>query len=139
MKEGEFRNSYKGSKFIVIHCKGALGSYEAALSKVDRRKHKSFTRGLILQIEKLANGHRMSKENFPKEGELPKRKGQQNTNKFNALKRIPIRGYCWLSEQHENTYFISHYIYKDHDKLKDSDVERVGANWRRIEEQGDER
>jgi hypothetical protein len=94
---------------------------------------------MIQQIERLADGQRMSKENFPQEGNLPKRKGQQRAKKFNALKRIPIRGYCWLSDRCKNTYFISHYVYKDYDDLKDSDTKRVGANWRRIEEDGDER
>ncbi len=94
---------------------------------------------MILQIQRLADGERMSKENFPQEGELPKSKNNPNkTKKFNALKRIPIRGYCWLSEKHHDTYFISHYIYKDYDKLKERDTEIVGRNWKRIEVDGDE-
>jgi len=132
------KDGYKGSKFTVIHCEEALKSYVAALSSVDARKRKSFTRGITQQIERLADGHRMSRENFPQEGDLPKRKGQQRAKKFNALKRIPIRGYCWLSDRHENTYFISHYVYKDYDDLREGDTNKVGANWRRIEENGDE-
>ena len=139
MKDDKPKDSYQGSKFTVIHCEGALESYVDALNSVNARRHKSFTRGIIQQIKRLADGHRMSKENFPQEGDLPKRKGQQKAKKFNALKRIPIRGYCWLSERFENTYFISHYVYKDYDDLKKSDTKRVGDNWRRVEENGDER
>lgn len=75
----------------------------------------------------------MSKENFPQEGVLPKQKNQSIAKKFNALKRIPIRGYCWLSGIHSNTYFISHYVYKNYDKLKEKDTAIVGKNWIRIE------
>jgi len=56
-----------------------------------------------------------------------------------ALKRIPVRGYCWRSERCENTWFISHYVYKDYQKLKARDTERLGKNWLRIEVNGDER
>lgn len=139
MSDDNLKNEYKGSKFTIVHCEGAIESYEEALNSVDARKRKSFTRAMILQIKRLADGHRMSRKNFPQEGDLPKKKGRQNAKKFNALKRIPLRGYCWLSELHVNTYFISHYVYKDYDKLKESDTKRVGKNWVRIEEKGDER
>jgi hypothetical protein len=128
----------KGSRFTIVHCKGALDSFNDALQSVDSRKRKAFTRGMIQQIQRLADGHRMSKENFPQEGELPARRDQRKTKKFNALKRIPIRGYCWLSERYRNTYFISHYVYKDYGKLKEKDTKRVGDNWKRIEEKGDD-
>ncbi len=133
------KDSYKGAKFTVTHCEGALESYKEALKSVDARRRKSFTRGIILQIQRLADGRRMSKENFPQEGDLPKRKGQQKAKKFYALKRIPIRGYCWLSEKYSNTYFISHYVYKDYDGLRKSDTKKIGSNWQRIEGNGDER
>ncbi len=133
------KDRYEGSKFTVMHSNGALDSYIEALNHVNAKNRKAFTRGMIQQISRLAEGHRMSKANFPQEGGLPKRKGQHRAKKFNALKRIPIRGYCWLSEKHKNTYFISHYVFKNYDDLKESDTNRVGNNWRRIEENGDER
>lgn len=130
--------SYNGQKFEVTHCEGAIASFEEAMNHVDSRKRKSFIRGVVMQIGRLADGHRMSKENFPQEGDLPKRPGQQKAKKFNALKRIPIRGYCWLSDKYPNTYFISHYVYKDYDKLKERDTKRVKDNWNRIEVGNDE-
>jgi hypothetical protein len=135
----KIQNNFEGEKFKVIHCKGAVESYEESLRHVDSQKRKSFTRSMIIQIQRLADGQRMSKENFPQEGVLPKQKEQSKTKKFNALKRIPIRGYCWLSDVHPNTYFISHYVYKDYGKLKDKDTAIVGKNWTRIEVNGDER
>ena len=138
MPDNTPNNKYTGEKFTIIHCKGALDSYLEALGHVNRNKHKSFTNAIIHQINRLANGHRMSKENFPQEGSLPNKKGQQKRKKFNALKRIPIRGYCWLSECKNNTYFISHYVFKDYNKLQETDTKKVATNWHRIEESGDE-
>ena len=139
MKDDKPKDRYTGSKFTVIHCDGALESFDNALSSVDARKRKAFIRGMVMQIQRLADGHRMTKENFPHEGNLPSRVGQQKAKKFNAFKRIPLRGYCWLSERYKNTYFISHYVYKDYGNLKERDTKRVGVNWSRIEEKGDER
>lgn len=138
MTETNLKKQYAGHKFTVIHCEGAIKSFQSALASVDARKHKAFIRGLIQQITRLANGERMSQENFPKEGVLPNKPGQSGTKNFKALKRIPIRGYCWLSETQENTYFISHYIAKKRGKLDPADTKRVGANWRRIEVDEDE-
>ncbi len=94
---------------------------------------------MIVQLNRLANGGRISKDSFPKEGQLPKQPGQQNTKYFYALKKIPIRAYGWYSERESGKFFISHYIYKDRNKLSEADTKRVGANWTRIEENGDER
>ncbi len=88
-----------------------------------------------MQIERLTRGERMSKQHFAPEGALPKNCGK----KFYALKRLPIRGYCWLSSTHTSKYFISHYISKDFNKLRAEDISKVHTNWGRIEEQGDER
>ena len=89
------------------------------------------------QIERLANGHRMSKESFPVEGDLPALPNG-GSKKFNALKRIPLRAYCWRSGGRPGVYYISHYVYKNYNKLKTSDAVRVGENWKRIEVNGDE-
>jgi len=136
--EIDIKQSFTGGKFKIIHCKGAKESFREALSHVSSKKAKSFTRGMTLQIQRLADGQRMSKENFPQEGELPKRVGQIKSKKFNALKRVPIRGYCWLSERCTDTYFISHYTYKNYSKLKQRDINIISANWRRIEVDNDE-
>lgn len=132
----KLKEEYNGLTFKIIHCKGATESFYSAMKSVDAKRKSKFINAVVLQIRRLADGHRMSKENFPIEGTLPKRNGQQNTKHFNALKRIPIRGYCWLSETEPNTYYISHYIYKDRGKLDPKDTAKVGRNWRRVEEDG---
>jgi hypothetical protein len=56
-----------------------------------------------------------------------------------ALKRKPVRGYCWKSKKYPNTWFISHYVHKKQDKLDSSDTHKVANNWHRIEIENDER
>lgn len=122
----ELNKRHIGSRFIVEHCDGAMESFEDALVSVTPHKRKnSVKRSIILLIERLAEGSQMSQENFPQEGNLPKGAG-----KFNAFKKVPIRAYCWLSKKHPNTYFISHYTYKDKQKLAKQDTDRVHANWK---------
>lgn len=72
-------------------------------------------------------------------GKLPNNANGEGSGHFHALKRIPIRGYCWRSERHENTWFVSHYVFKNYQKLKAKDTDRLGKNWTRIEVDGDER
>lgn len=132
--EIELKAEYVLSK-KVVHCKKAIQSYHDATKSVMAQKKASLTRQLIHQIERLASGQRMSKEHFPPEGDLPAKSAYK---KFYALKRIPIRGYCWQSTKYPNTYYISHYIHKDFDKLRPKDVELVHNNWTRVEVSGDE-
>lgn len=139
MAENEIEEIYIGQKFTVVHCLGAIESFEKALGHVKAKEAKTFRRSIPQQIKRLADGHRLSKENFPQEGDLPKKAGRTNAKKFSALKRKPLRGYCWMSEVNQNVYYISHYVFKNYDKLKESDTAIVGANWRRIEEDGDEK
>ena len=128
-----------GKQYSIVHCKGALKSLNKALVGVKAQQRDKFRRAVSQQIDKLASGDTMSKASFPSEGNLPKKTGQKDTKKFNALKRIPIRGYCWLSDKYPNTYYISHYIKKDFNDLDARDTEKVGNNWRRIEDGNDER
>lgn len=125
---------YEGTAYKVVHCSGALESLERALLGVEARKREKMKFALALQIERLANGQSMSNENFPEEGDLPFSQLTGRRAKFRALKRLPVRGYCWLSDKHQNTWFLSHYIKKDFNKLHDSDIQRVHHNWRALEE-----
>jgi hypothetical protein len=136
VQEEDLKRSYKGKLFTVIHCDKAITSFKEELSHVPQHKHKAYIRNMIHQIKRLADGHKMSSDNFPKEGLLPSLTGKRNSKSFNALKRKPLRGYCWRSDKKINTYFISHYAYKDYQKLKKKDEYRVCENWKRIEVNG---
>lgn len=101
---------------------------------VEARKRTKFVNALALQIERLANGQRLSKEHFRDEADLPLDHRTGKRDKFWALKRIPVRGYCWRSVKYPNTWFVSHYVFKDYAKLKKQDVQKVHNNWRLLEE-----
>jgi hypothetical protein len=126
----------KGSKFTIVHCRNAVDSWSESISHLQKAKAKSMLRQMTLQLCRLADGQRMSKENCPQEGSLPPVNG--NKSSFYAMKRIPIRGYFWHSQAKELTIFVSHYIYKDHGKLRQKDTDRVCNNWRRVEEDGND-
>lgn len=128
---------YKGAFCKITHCTGATQSLAEALKSVTAKKARSMTTQLILQIERMAAGERMSNLTVRKEGLLPSYQGKPAKH-FYALKRIPIRGYYWESESKDQVSFISHYIYKDFDDLHSSDTTRVCNNWHRIENNGDD-
>lgn len=120
---------YKGTTYQIIHCKGAIESFKAELDRhVPKNKHKNYNARMVALIERLGNGHPMSNDSFPKEGELP------DKSHFRALKKIPMRAYIWQSKKTPKTYYISHYRYKNYDQLKESDAKRVCDNWKVIEE-----
>lgn len=125
--------SYAGECYKVIHCDGALKSLKETLKSVTpTNKQRRMLISLQLQIERLASGKRSSDLTIRKEGLLPSYEGKPAKH-FWAIKKIPVRGYFWESERHYMTYYISHYIYKDFDRLDDSDVQRIRNNWVRIE------
>lgn len=80
--------------------------------------------------EQLANeGLIRNREHFNAEDKLP------NGNKFYAIKLCTkVRAYGWFSENHKSVFYISHYAYKNQEKLSSSDKKLVIRNWRKIEE-----
>lgn len=132
------KGTYQGECYRIVHCNGALKSLKEAIKSVSpSQKQNSMLVSLQLQIERLASGKRSPDLSARKEGQLPSLNGRPAKN-FWAIKKIPIRAYYWESEKHEMTYFISHYIYKDFDKLSESDTIKVRNNWDRIERGSDE-
>lgn len=131
-------SSFKGECYRIVHCNGALKSLGVTLKSIKpAKKQRSMMISLQLQLERLASGKRTPDLSVRKEGLLPSFNGKPPKN-FWAIKKIPIRGYYWESERHDMTYFISHYIYKDFDKLDDTDSQKVRNNWDRIERGCDE-
>lgn len=133
----ELEDSYTGQRFVVRHCLRARESFVKALEGVPSKQKKKFIHWMEMQIKRLADGKPMSTENFPQEGPLPNKPGKKRRC-FKALKKLPIRGYCWKSERHPNVWYISHYIHKKKDPLSEQDIKKVGNNWTRIEDKGDE-
>lgn len=137
MCSNELEPLYAGRVFTVRHCKGAIESYRKAVVRVPVAQRKKYRRWIEMQIMRLANGERMSLDSFPWEGDLPAMAGRPR-KKFRALKKIPLRGYCWKSEKHHDVYYISHYVQKKKNALDSNDTIKVGNNWTRIEIDVDE-
>ncbi|MDQ2324568.1 hypothetical protein RBI98_07160 [Citrobacter koseri] len=130
--------SYQGEAFEVRHCNGALKTLGAALKSVTPvNKQRTMLINLRLQIERLASGKRSADLSVRMEGLLPSFKGKPSKN-FWAIKKKPLRAYYWDSERVHMTYYISHYIFKNFDKLDDADTQKVCNNWTRVEVNCDE-
>lgn len=117
-----------GTRYTITHCSGALASLEECSKEESQGNFELYKRQTIRMIERLADGHPMTSHTFPSEGLLP------DGNKFNAIKKQPLRAYLWRSKKYKNTYFISHYIIKTKDKLAAADTKRVCENWAKKED-----
>lgn len=122
----------KGSSLRVVHCPGALGSLNEALEGVPAKQRQRFLNFLDKSFERLANGDRLSGDTFVKEASLPGLPGR-STGNFWALKKIPIRAYCWYSVITRSVLYVSHYKHKKKDALANSDIEAVHHNFKELE------
>ncbi len=113
-------------KLNITHCLKAIDSYRTAEKSIaPSKKRKGFEMQMVKLLQRLANGERLSNSSYTSEGNLPEKAGS-----FYAIKRIPIRGYCWTSTNTQSTIFISHYVFKNKQKLDQKDTDRVCNNWR---------
>lgn len=94
------QHTFKGNCFTVTHCNGALKTLSDVIRSVTpAKKQKTMVVNLRLQIERLASGKRTPDLSVRKEGVLPSYNGKPSKN-FWAIKKIPIRGYYWESEEY---------------------------------------
>ncbi len=92
---------YIGCKYCIIHCEGAVESFNRAIAKHPKNKRTQYEAQMTAIMKRLGDGGSMSNENFPQEGELP------DKSHFRALKKIPIRAYIWLSKKTPNIYLYT--------------------------------
>ncbi len=138
MAEIKCPDEISGTQLTVKHCIGAWESFIEALESIPVAKRERVKIQLDLLVKRLSNGERLSVENFPQEGNLPSLNGKP-AKRFYSFKKIPVRAYGWYSETIAGTFFISHYIFKNSQKLSVSDTNKVQRNWTRIEEEGHEK
>jgi len=118
-----------GSHFTIEFCDGSQNSFNLAIARIAPViKRKKYEAIMFTLLNNLSNAKRLAKGTNVKEGVLP------DKSNFRALKKIPIRCYFWCSKKHKNRIFISHFIYKDFDKLDKKDTQKVVKNWREYEE-----
>ncbi|WP_420599969.1 hypothetical protein [Neptuniibacter sp.] len=120
--ENDDENCIYGSNFTIRFCDEAEDSFREALTHVTKAKGVSLSGAISALLERKANGQ-LSGESDEKEGKLP------DGSNFRAIKKIPIRCYYWQSKTHKATIFVSHFKYKDQQKLDSRDSQRVISNW----------
>lgn len=128
----------RGTVLTIIHCVGAWETFLESLESVPAARRESIKHQMDMLVKRLASGGRLSKDSFPPEGPLPSLAGKP-AKQFYAFKKIPVRAYGWFSDTKPRKFFISHYIYKNKDKLSKSDTTKVQGNWTRIEVNGHEK
>lgn len=110
------------ARIQVRWCEGAEETFNEALGRAcsgNRKKIQTFRDRIDRYIERLETGQRLSAENFPHEGHLP------NEHSFYAIKRIPIRLYCWFSRTQPGVLYISHAYYKKRQKRPADQADQV--------------
>lgn len=123
---------FKGDYYQIYICAGGHESLRLAVSKVaPTAKRTKIVRWLYRDIEALANhgSTGLPLGSLATEAQLP------SGSHFYALKRAPIRAYFWKSDTPRNLY-ISHFAYKDQQKLKAKDKNKLIKNWKRVERNG---
>lgn len=116
------------SKLEIRDCEGAEDSLREALKRVKPdRQTKALAATKALRDQLSQHGSLRSPDKWNKEGDLPDGK------KFYALKTTKaysLRGYGFFAGKGE--FWISHWVYKDFQKLKQQDIDRVHENWRKV-------
>lgn len=120
---------YKGSRFTIRYCEGAKESYDAAIAHVPEDRREACTAQFVVRRQRLASGAQMrSPDHFNTEASLPDGKP------FYAIKTTHgLRAYGWWCSRERGVFHISHFIFKNRQKLDSADTDRVCSNWRLIE------
>jgi len=84
---------------------------------------------MYAQLQQLVDTRQLrSPDKWNTEGFLP------NDKHYYAVKMQKIRAYGWYSSKFRGTFYISHFAFKQGEKLHNDDHNRVTRNWHRIEE-----
>lgn len=130
---------YVGARCTIRYCEQpAAGedpmtwippSWTEALGHVQANKRDGITAKMVARRQLLADqGQLRSPDHWNTEGNLPDGK------RFSAIKADRIRAYGWFSSRYKGIFYISHFAFKQGQKLALSDTNRVIDNWRQIEE-----
>lgn len=130
---------HQGKKLTIRYCESPPDgadlatweppSWSAALQNLPEKKRDGVRAKMLARRNYLADGGQLrSPDHWNTEAVLPDGKH------FYAIKIGDLRAYGWFSSRHPGVFYISHFAYKQGQKLKAEDTGRVIANWRLIEE-----
>ncbi|MFZ5660926.1 MAG: hypothetical protein ACOY5C_13870 [Pseudomonadota bacterium] len=118
-----------GNRLTIRYCDGAEASLQEALRHIPAHLKDRCIAQFVARRNLLADGEQMRKpEHFNTEGALP------DGGNFFAIKTTQgLRAYGWFSSRHRHVFFISHFVFKNYDKLKRADEDLVRRNWEKEE------
>lgn len=121
-----------GAKLIIRQAqdeKKSLENLDGVLSRLKGDLSLKIKVKLFVMLNRLAqDGKLRMPKQFNKEAKL------YNNKHFYAIKpHENLRAYGWYSSKYPGVFFISHYKYKNKQKLNKADIERVRQTWREIE------
>lgn len=130
---------YQGKKLTIRYCESPPTeadpatweppSWSAALQNFPASKRDGVKAKMLARRNYLADGGQLrSPDHWNTEAALPDGK------RFYAIKVDKLRAYGWFSSRHTGVFYISHFAYKQGQKLAAEDTNRVTTNWRLIEE-----
>jgi hypothetical protein len=130
-------SDWSGSKYLMSHCcdKAAQSSYDEAMKHVQSKKQRSIENSFRTMYDRFVNNLRISRDSLAKEAALKGTGGVTGGKDlhFYAFRKFPIRSYFWYSPSAEGKVWISHYKFKNQQKLDPADTKRVRENFREIE------
>lgn len=131
-KEHPVAKHWKGSAYDLTHCSKADKSYDKEIQHVaPTRKQERFQTFFQKTYERITNGKRLSSETVAKEATIKGTSGLacKGDLSFYAFKKLPMRSYFWYSPYQEKLIFVSHYKFKNYQKLDSADTEKVRNNF----------
>lgn len=130
-------SDWNGSKYLLRHCNddAAQGSYDEAMKHVQKKKQRSIENNFRMMYQRFVDGQRISGNSLAREAGLKGTGGLTGGKDvhFYAFRKFPIRSYFWYSPTDSRNVWVSHYKFKNQQKLANVDTSRVRENFRDIE------
>lgn len=116
---------------VTVHgVDGSLASLEEAVKgQPNGDKLKAQILALVTILTKYGSRHLMTNGQLVTESVLP------DESHSYALKKVrkPMRAYGWWSKKLRGCFIISHFAYKNTEKMASADKKRVSDNWSKFE------
>ncbi|OHY78746.1 hypothetical protein [Marinobacter sp. AC-23] len=134
LKQKHVVRDWKGSKCNLTHCMKSEKSYDEAMSHVaPTNKKRTIETYLKLTYQRLVDGERLSGDSCPVreagiQGTADAGPGNGDIHYY-AFKKKPIRSYFWYSPYEKGLVYVSHYRFKNYQKLDGKDTEQVRNNF----------
>lgn len=131
-KEHPVAREWSGKAYALKHCDKADKSYDKEIQHVaPTRKQEKFETFFKKTYDRVIKGQRLSSSTVAKEAAIKGTSGLSSNGdmSFYAFKKLPMRSYFWYSPFRDKLIFVSHYKFKNYQKLESADTEKVRNNF----------